>query len=264
MNEPLAPETKSRDNPPGRGVRIVAEGLGRRFGAFAALRDLHLEIQPGEVFGLLGANGAGKTTFIRLATGYLLPSTGHITVDGLSPSRHPQAVQSRLGYVPETPRLYVELRVDGFLGFVAGLRGLSGSRRRAAVEEALERFRLEDVSRRPIGHLSKGYRQRVSLAQAFLHDPGLLIVDEPTSGLDPEQRREVGEVLSELAGQRTILLCTHDLAEARALSDRCAVLHRGVRVALGATDQVLGGEDPLSLFRGQPATDVAVSPGGGQ
>lgn len=247
--------------PAGSGARVVARGLTRRFGEHEALRALDLEIAPGEVFGLLGANGAGKTTFIRLVTGFVLPSAGAVTVDGLSPGRNAAAVQARLGYVPETPRLYNELRVDGFLRFVAGLHGLSGAARRAAIDSALVRFRLEDVARRPIGHLSKGYRQRVSLAQGFLHDPSLLIVDEPTSGLDPLQRHEVREVLASLAGQRTILLCTHDLAEARALTSRCAVLHRGERVAMGATDEVLGGEDPLALFRGRaPGGDPTGGP----
>lgn len=233
------------------GARVIARGLARRFGAFEALCPLDLEIAPGEVFGLLGANGAGKTTLIRLITGYLLPSAGAVTVDGLSPGDDARAVQSRLGYVPETPRLYAELRVTGFLRFVAGLHGLSGASRNRAVEAAIARFRLEDVARRPIGHLSKGYRQRVSLAQAFLHDPSLVIVDEPTSGLDPLQQHEVREVLTDLGGRRTVVLCTHDLAEARALTTRCAVLHRGALVAAGPTATVLGGDDPLALFRGQ-------------
>jgi ABC-2 type transport system ATP-binding protein len=234
-----------------QGARVVARGLSRRFGAFEALRPLDLEIAPGEVFGLLGANGAGKTTLIRLITGYLLPSSGAVTVDGRSPGQDARAVQSRLGYVPETPRLYGELRVTGVLRFVAGLLGLSGAARRSAGVAAIARFRLEDVARRPIGHLSKGYRQRVSLAQAFLHDPSLVIVDEPTSGLDPLQRREVREALSRLGGRRTVVLCTHDLAEARALTTRCAVLHGGALVAAGATESVLGGDEPLALFRGR-------------
>jgi len=243
------------------GARVEAGGLTRRFGPHEALRDLDLAIEPGEVFGLLGANGAGKTTFIRLVTGYLLPSAGRVTVDGRSPGLAPAAVQAKLGYVPETPRLYTELRVQAFLRFVAGLHGLAGAARRAAVDSALVRFRLEEVARRSIGHLSKGYRQRVSLAQAFLHDPSLLIVDEPTSGLDPVQRQEVRELLAGLAGRRTILLCTHDLAEARALTSRCAVLHRGKRVALGPTDEVLGGDEPLALFRGDAPTSEAADAG---
>jgi ABC-2 type transport system ATP-binding protein len=234
------------------GARIEARGLGRRFGSRPALSGVDLEVAPRESFGLLGANGAGKTTFIRLVTGYLLPSEGEIRVDGLCPDRSAGRVQARIGYVPETPRLYPELRVDGFLRFAAGLRGLSGASRRRAVETNVERFGLTDVARRLIGNLSKGYRQRVSLAQAFLHEPALVIVDEPTSGLDPLQREEVRRVLASLRGERTILLCTHDLGEARALCERVAILRRGALVATGPSDGLLGGEDPLALFRQAP------------
>ncbi|MDE0887394.1 MAG: ABC transporter ATP-binding protein [Myxococcota bacterium] len=239
------------------GVRIETQGLGRRFGPHVALESLSLSVEPGESFGLLGANGAGKTTFIRLLTGFLLPSSGWVRVDGLSPSDRARQVQARIGYVPETPRLYPELRVRAFLGFAAGLRGLSGGSRRQAVSEALTRFRLESVEGRLIGHLSKGYRQRVSLAQAFMHGPGLLIVDEPTSGLDPLQREEIREVLAGLAGRCTLLLCTHDLDEARRLTSRSAVLRRGALVALGETAALLGGANPLALFHGGEVEEVA-------
>ena len=224
--------------------------MARRFGPHLALDNVSLRLEPGESFGLLGANGAGKTTFIRLLTGFLAASSGSVEVDGLCPTRDPRRVQARMGYVPETPRLYPELRVKRFLAFAAGLRGLSGAKRKRAVAETLERFRLESVSHRLIGHLSKGYRQRVSLAQAFLHAPSLLIVDEPTSGLDPLQCQEIHEVLAGLAGHCTLLLCTHDLAEARALTTRCAVLRRGALVALGESQALLGGGNPLALFRG--------------
>ena len=239
-----------------RGARIEARALGRRFGPHVALDSVSLEVEPGESFGLLGANGAGKTTFIRLLTGFLVPSNGHLTVDGLSPADNARRVQARIGYVPETPRLYPELRVRDFLGFAAGLRGLSGSGRRRAVSESLARFNLEPVARRLIGHLSKGYCQRVSLAQAFLHAPALLVVDEPTAGLDPLQREEIREVLAALAGDCTLLLCTHDLAEARALTARSAVLRRGALVALGETEALLGTANPLALFEGgDPAAE---------
>jgi len=188
------------------GVRIEARGLGRRFGDHVALRDLDLDVAPGEAFGLLGANGAGKTTFIRLLTGFLLPSTGQLRVDGLSPTRDTAALRAKLGFVAETSRLYPDLRVRAFLRFAAGARGLRGPARERAVEESLARFRLEEVVRRPVGHLSKGFQQRVSLAQAFLTDPPLVIVDEPTSGLDPLQQEEVRGVLRGLRGRRTLLL----------------------------------------------------------
>jgi ABC-2 type transport system ATP-binding protein len=232
-----------------RGVRVEADALTRRFGDTLALDGVTLTIGAGEAFGLLGANGAGKTTFIRCLTGVLLPSGGDVRVDGFSSLRDPAAVRARLGFVAETSRLYPELSVLAFLRFAAGARGLSGGARESAVTRVIERFALADVTRRLVGHLSKGFQQRVSLAQAFLADPPLLIVDEPTGGLDPLQQEEVRSQLRALRGERTLLLCTHDLAEARALTDRVAVLARGRLVALGASHELLGGDDPLALFR---------------
>ncbi len=236
-----------------RGCRVDAEQVVRRFGERVALDALDLAIRPGESFGLLGANGAGKTTFIRLVTGYLVPTSGSVSVDGFSPVTHPDAVHRRTGYVPETSRLYPELGVRSFLRFAGGARGLSGPALEEAVERTLADFFLEDVAHRVVGNLSKGYQQRVSLAQGFLHDPQLLIVDEPTSGLDPLQQEEVRNVLARARGRRTLILCTHDLTEARALADRVAVLRQGRLVALGPAEQVLGGPSPLDLFRPDPA-----------
>lgn len=233
------------------GARVEARNLCRHFGALAALDDVSLEVERGETLGLLGANGAGKTTFIRLLTGYLLPTGGRITVDGISPGDNPRAVHERLGFAAERPKLYPDLRIHQFLRFSAGLRGMKGAERDAAVETALERFSLTDQAHRVIGNLSKGYQQRVSLAQAFLGDPSLLVVDEPTSGLDPLQRGDVRDAIARLAGHRTVILCTHDLAEARQLTNRVAVLHCGKLVAIGETEEVLGREDPLALFRGE-------------
>ena len=236
------------------GAAIEAVALTRRFGERSALAGIDLRIAAGEAFGLLGANGAGKTTFIRLLTGYLIPSSGSVTVDGSSPISDARAVHERIGFVAETSRLYPELRVRGFLRFAGGVRGLAGTPLRDAVDRAIARFMLEDVALRPIGNLSKGYQQRVNLAQAFLHDPALLIVDEPTAGLDPLQQAEVRRELREAAGLRTVLLCTHDLGEARELTTRVAVLSRGRLVACGPTAEILGGDDPLALFRAAEAT----------
>ena len=240
-------------------MEIAARGLCRRFGAHLALEGLDLDVPAGATYGLLGANGAGKTTFIRLVTGYLLPSAGTLRVGGLSPAEQPSRVQARIGYVMETSRLYPELRVCGLLRFLAAARGLARAEREPAVERVIERFALGPVAKRLVGNLSKGYQQRVSLAQAFLHDPPLVIVDEPTGGLDPLQQREVQERLHELRGERTILLCTHDLAEARALASRVAVLHAGRLVAEGPTEALLGG-DPLALFRGGAAAAAEPRP----
>ncbi len=257
----IAPETAPRWTPTAltadqaagqEGTRVDAVGLCRSFGAHTALADVSLAIEPGETFGLLGANGAGKTTFIRLVTGYLLPTGGSLLVDGISPSSSPRAVHEKMGFAAEKPMLYPDLRVVQFLRLAGGLRGLSGAALEGAVERALARFSIEDHAARLIGNLSKGYQQRVSLAQALLVEPSLLIVDEPTGGLDPLQRAEVGEVIAGLRGHRTVLLCTHDLAEAQQLCGRVAVLQEGRLVAMGPTDEVLGGSDPLSLFRDEP------------
>ncbi len=242
-----------------RGARIETSGLGRRFGTHQALENLTLEIERGENFALLGANGAGKTTFIRLITGYLMPTTGWVRVDGFSPLTQPDEVHSRLGYVPESSRIYPELSVQQFLRFAGGVRNLRGPALARAMERTLAQFGLESVAKRMVRNLSKGFQQRLSLAQAFLHDPSLVIVDEPTGGLDPLQQSEVQDVLAKLRGRRTVLLCTHDLSEARKLASRVAVLRRGRLVALGPTEEVLGGDDPNALFRGEddPQVDLA-------
>jgi ABC-2 type transport system ATP-binding protein len=230
---------------------IRCRGLTRRFGPHLAVDGLDLDVPEHHSFGLLGANGAGKTTFIRLVTGFLLPSSGSIEVFGVSPASSPAAVQRRLGFVMETSRLYPELRVRGFLRFCGGARNLAGDALDEAIERVVERFQLGTVIDRLVGNLSKGYQQRVSLAQAFLHDPDLVIVDEPTSGLDPVQQRDVRDVLASLRGERSLLLCTHDLHEAEALTERVAVLRAGRLIAQGETASVLGSADALSLFSGE-------------
>ena len=235
---------------------VLARGLTRRFGPHLALDQLSLEIPRGTTYGLLGANGAGKTTFLRCIMGFLLPSAGSVRVFGRSPCRHPRAVQRAVGFAMETSRLYPELRVRAFLRFVGGARGLRGRERERAIERSVERFHLESVFDRIVGTLSKGYQQRVSLAQALLHDPALVIVDEPTGGLDPLQQAEVREVLRELEGDHTILLSTHDLSEATALASRVAVLSAGRLTAEGPTLDVLGGAAPLALF--QAETEVSA------
>jgi len=235
-----------------RGCSIEARGLTRRFGDRPALAAVDLRVEPGESFALLGANGAGKTTMIRLVTGYLLPTAGTIAVDGLSPGDAPRAVHAKIGFASETSRLYPELSVRSFLRFAGGARGLAKAALSGAIDRVVARFALGDVLARPIGNLSKGFQQRVNLAQALLHDPPLLIVDEPTAGLDPLQQEEVRGVLGGGEGARTLLLCTHDLAEARALARRVGVLAAGRLVACGPTTEVLGRGDPLALFRAAP------------
>jgi ABC-2 type transport system ATP-binding protein len=235
---------------------IRVRGLSRRFGEHLAVDGLDLDVPAGASYGLLGANGAGKTTLIRMVTGFLLPSAGSVLVFGRSPIREATRVRRDLGFVMETSRLYPELRVRGFLRFAGGARGLAGDALAQAVARVMDRFGLAPVADRLVGNLSKGYQQRVSLAQALLHDPPLVIVDEPTGGLDPVQQALVQDVLAEEAGERTVVLCTHDLLEARRLTQRVAVLHAGRLLREGPTPDVLGGADPLALFRaaaGEPS-----------
>jgi ABC-2 type transport system ATP-binding protein len=251
LDAPATQPTQELTEPRIAGAAIEAHALTRHFGPHVALDRLTLDIARGETFGLLGANGAGKTTFIRMVTGYLIPTSGSILVDGVSPTLEPRSVQRRIGFVAETSRLYPDLRVEGFLRFMGGIRGLGGEKLKSAVVRTIEQFHLEQVANRLIGNLSKGFQQRVSLAQGFLHNPDLLIVDEPTSGLDPLQQAEVRDAIDAKRGQRTVILCTHDQAEARALSSRVAVLNQGQLVAIGPTEEILGDDDPLALFRGE-------------
>jgi ABC-2 type transport system ATP-binding protein len=242
-------------------AKIVVRGVGKRFGQRDALADLSLEVSPGEVFGLIGPNGAGKTTFLRILTGYWLASEGDVHVDGFSVSRERARVQERLGYACEQPRLYADHRVETFLRFMGELRGLGGGRLRTAVEREVERFALGEVRRRPIAVLSRGFRQRVSLAQALLHEPPLLVIDEPTVGLDPRQQLELRRTLQSLGGRHTLLLCTHQLAEAEACCDRVGLLDRGRLVQVAGREELGTGGRLERLFL--QATGLAAPAGDG-
>ncbi len=229
-------------------VRIEARNVTKQFGDHVALRDFSVDIAPGEVFGLIGPNGAGKTTFLRILTGYWLPTAGDVRVDGISVVAQPERVKTQLGYVPEQPKLYSDHRVDGFLRLMAELRGLRGPTREDAVDRAIEQFSLEEVRRRRIGALSKGFRQRVSLAQALLHDPPLLVIDEPTVGLDPAQQIELRRIIQALGGKHTLVLCTHQLREAEACCDRVLLLQRGSVTRVATAAELASGKSLEELF----------------
>ena len=210
---------------------LEVRNLSKDYGPFHAVQNISFSANPGEVVGFLGPNGAGKTTTMRLITGYLPPSAGEVRVDGLVVRTNALEAKRRIGYLPEQPPVYPELTVDEYLQFCARLRHLPGRQRQDAMERACQRTGLSDVRHRVIGHLSKGYRQRVGIAQAILHDPPLLILDEPTAGLDPRQILEIRHLLRELAGHHTVILSTHILSEAAASCERLVIINRGRLVA---------------------------------
>lgn len=213
---------------------IQAKGIVKRYGEFVAVNGVSFDIAAGEVVGFLGPNGAGKTTTMRILTGFLPASDGTALIDGHDIFREAIPARRAIGYLPETPPLYPEMDVQGYLTFVAKLKDVPRARRKAAVERAMERTGLADVRRRVIGALSKGYRQRVGIAQAIVHEPKVLILDEPTVGLDPIQIREIRALLASLAteaeGAHTIVLSTHILAEVEAICRRVILINRGQKV----------------------------------
>jgi gliding motility-associated transport system ATP-binding protein len=206
---------------------ISAVDVSKYFGRVSALEGLTLEIRAGEVFGLLGPNGSGKTTFLRLLAGYQLPSAGRLMVAGYDAVRDSLAVRRRIGYVPEAAPLYRQMLVGEFLTFMARLRGVSEQKVKGAVARVVDRLSLAAVVNKPTRALSRGYRQRVALAQALVHDPEILMLDEPTNGLDPRQIIEMRELIRSLAGQHTVLMSSHILGEVEKTCDRVAVLLNG-------------------------------------
>ena len=204
---------------------IDAEGLTRRYGDTLAVNDVSFTIGKGEIVGLLGHNGAGKTTIMKMLTGYLEPSAGNVRVDDLDVVEAAQAIQQRLGYLPENCPVYPEMTVVGYLDYVAGLRGVDN--RPLALREVLAATELTHRALDPIGTLSRGYQQRVGVAQAIVHKPALLILDEPTNGLDPSQTQHMRELIVRLASRATVILSTHIMQEVDAVCDRVMILRAG-------------------------------------
>jgi len=205
---------------------------------FRALDRLSLQVEQGEVFGFLGPNGAGKTTTMRILTGFLPATSGTARVAGFDTFNEPLEVKRRIGYLPETPPVYNEMTVKEYLLFVGRIKGVPPSDRRKALTRVLERCGLTEVPNRLIGNLSRGYRQRVGLAQALIHNPEVLILDEPTIGLDPKQIIEIRSLIQELAGEHTVILSTHILQEATALCQRVIIIHEGRIRAVDSPDQL--------------------------
>ncbi|MCX7819621.1 MAG: ABC transporter ATP-binding protein [Kiritimatiellae bacterium] len=219
--------------PPDSAIVLEADHLTRRFGRVTAVEDVSFQIRRGEIVGMLGPNGAGKTTTLRMVAGFLCPTAGDARVAGRSVTDDPIGARRRLGYLPEHAALYPEMRAGEYLRFRAELKGVPRARIAARVDEAAELCGVRPVLRRLIGELSKGYRQRVALADALVHEPQLLVLDEPTLGLDPNQIRQVRELIRALAERHTVLISSHILPEIEMTCHRVLILHRGRLLADG-------------------------------
>lgn len=217
---------------------IEVKNLTRRYGDFKAVDGISFEVGDGEIVGMLGPNGAGKTTAIRMITGFLPPTSGGVRVNGHNLFEDPVSVRRTIGYLPENVALYPEMRVSEYLAYRGRLEGLSSAEIREALPRVLASCLLEGVSRQIIGTLSKGFRQRVGLAAAILHEPEVLVLDEPTVGLDPKQIIAIRELIRELGRQRTLLLSTHILPEVELLCDRVVIIDRGRVIAEGSPESL--------------------------
>jgi ABC-2 type transport system ATP-binding protein len=232
---------------------IKVEGLTKRYDRTVAVSDISFEVEKGQIVGFLGPNGAGKTTTMRILTGFMPPTSGSAHVAGYDVQRNPLEVKRRIGYLPETPPLYPEMEVLEYLTFVAQLKGLRGADVATRVKEAAEKCSVADVGAKLISKLSKGYRQRVGLAQAILHNPDVLILDEPTAGLDPKQIHETRDLIRSLAGAHTIILSTHILPEVEQTCDHVVIISKGHVVAKDSVQNL------TSRLRGQEAIAVEVA-----
>lgn len=215
---------------------LTLQGVSKAFGDITAVDDVSFSVDRGQVVGFLGPNGAGKSTTMRLITQFLDPDAGEILLDGVPLATDTLAAKRRIGYLPENNPLYTDMVVGDYLTFIARLRGLVGAAATAAIGDAVGATAAEEVYYRPIGDLSKGYRQRVGLAQAILHKPDLLVLDEPTEGLDPSQRVEIGHLIEGLGQDRTVILSTHVLSEVTRTCSRLLIINRGSIVADGLVD----------------------------
>jgi ABC-2 type transport system ATP-binding protein len=217
---------------------IQVEGLSKRYARHVAVNNISFSVNKGDIVGFLGPNGAGKTTTMRILTCFMPPTEGKATVADFDVFEQPFEVKKRIGYLPETPPVYPEMTVEGYLGFVGRLKNVPGSELNSRVAQVMERCAVADVKAKLIGKLSKGYRQRVGLAQAIIHNPDVLILDEPTSGLDPKQINETRELIKSLAGEHTIILSTHILPEVEAVCEKVIIINKGRVVATDSVENL--------------------------
>lgn len=231
---------------------IEADAVSRRFGSITAVKDVSFKVEKGEVVGFLGPNGAGKTTMMRILTCFIPPTSGVAKVDGLDVTQHSLEVRKKIGYFLERVALYPDMRVFPFLRFAAEIKGVTRSRLKHAVYEAMEMCGLVHMKDRIINNLSKGYRQRVGLAQALLNQPEVLILDEPTIGLDPEQVSEIRKVIKGLSGERTVILSSHILSEVSMICSKVIIMDRGKVIAVDAPENL------SSLLQEREVTHVRI------
>jgi ABC-2 type transport system ATP-binding protein len=218
---------------------LEVSNLVRRFGSFTAVDGISFRIGRGEVLGFLGPNGAGKSTTMKMITGFLGATEGNVTIGGIDVSADPIAAKKLIGYLPEGAPAYPDMTPAGYLDFIAQVRRLNGAERKRRIEEMVERIELQHVLHQPIETLSKGFKRRVGLAQALLHDPEILILDEPTDGLDPNQKHQVRDLIRELAPEKAIIISTHILEEVAAVCSRAMIIARGKVVADGTPDELM-------------------------
>jgi len=241
---------------------IEVQHLTKRYGKVTAVDDVSFRVERGEILGFLGPNGAGKTTTMRILTGYMPASDGKATVAGYDVFEHPLEAKRRTGYLPETPPLYPDMTVREYLDFVARIKGVSAAERKTRVDTVMQRTRVDDMASRHCGKLSKGYRQRVGLAQAILHNPEVLILDEPTAGLDPKQIIETRELIRGLSGDHTIILSTHILPEVAQTCQRVVIINKGRVVAVDTPENLtarLRGSETMYVQIDAPGVDVAAT-----
>jgi len=237
---------------------IEVDHLTKFYGNHAAIRDVSFTAEAGQILGFLGPNGAGKTTTMRILTGYMPASSGTARVAGFDVFEESRDVRQRVGYLPENPPLYREMTPTSYLSFVAQIKGVGRSERPAAVQRALEATATDEVARQPIGTLSRGYKQRVAIAQAIVHDPEVIVLDEPTIGLDPKQVIGVRKLIKGLAADRTVILSTHILPEVTQLCDKIVIISRGRIVAEDTIDSLTATEDLEHMFLRVTASDVVA------
>jgi ABC-2 type transport system ATP-binding protein len=244
---------------------ISAQGLTRRYGNTLAVQDISLELRTGDILGLLGPNGAGKSTTLRMLSGCLAPTRGTVAINGVDLAEEPKQAKTALGYLPEHPPVYPELTVDEYLRYCARLHGVPGARLAEALASAKRDCGLHDVGARIIGNLSKGYQQRVGLAQAIIHRPPVIILDEPTVGLDPIQIREIRKLIAELAKQHSVILSSHILSEIQATCSRVVIINRGRLVFSAAMAELQAQAQPSLLtlgLRNPPSLESLAGIGG--